>query len=56
MIEHIPGSPDTSRVAGNRSMGSVYVFLGSLVLVSGFIFMLYREAKASERRPARRAR
>lgn len=56
MVQNIPGTPDSSRVAGHRNMGSVYVFLGSLAVVAGFIFLLYREAKATERRPARRSR
>ena len=56
MIQHIPGTPDSSRIAANRNIGGVYVFLGSLVIIAGCLFMLYREAKASERKPVRRLR
>ena len=55
IVEHIPGTVDSSRVMGHRSLGSVYVFLVSLVIVVCFLFVLYREAKASER-PVRRSR
>ncbi len=56
MVEHIPGTPDSSRLAGNRNMVSVYLFLGSLAAIAGVVFVFYREAKASERKPVRQSR
>jgi len=43
-IQYIPGEEKSSRVAGNRSMGYVYTFLGCIAVMAIFIYMLAREA------------
>ena len=54
-IQYISGSPDSSRLAGNRNMMWVIVFFGSLGIMSVFLFMLYLEAKQpTKRKPVRR--
>ncbi len=54
-IQHLPGRPDSSRLAGHRSAWALDFFFGSLAVMAAFIFLLDLEAKRSERRPVRKA-
>ena len=53
-VRYIPGRRVLSRVAGHDNKTIVRVFLGSLAVLAGVILKFFLEAKASERRPARR--
>ena len=54
-IQYIPGSPDSSRLAGHRNLTRVIAFFVSLGVMSLFLFKLYLEAKQpTKRKPVRR--
>ena len=57
-VQYIPGKPGSSRLAGHRNMGRVYIFLGLLAVVAFFVVRILREANepVQGRKPSVRSR